>query len=163
PAHAHPARHHARVHAHPVQGGGAVSAAVVDTPTAAPAGQTLRARPRRPGVAAAKTVGLAALLAFSLFPAYWMFSSAIDPQAATRGGRRRPAGVTGDNSVRAIDVGGVGRDRRSAGLVALGTVRASSGVALPAAVAVSRFRFRFRKSMLVLILMVQMVPREALV
>jgi len=123
----------------------------------------LRARRRRPGVAAAKTLGIVALLVFSLFPAYWMFSSAIDPEAATRGARLLPAGVTWDNFVTVIDDGGFGHYLRNSVLVALGTVLASSVVALLAAVAVSRFRFRFRKSMLVLILMVQMVPLEALV
>ncbi|GLY58859.1 sugar ABC transporter permease [Cellulosimicrobium cellulans] len=144
-----------------------MSAAVVDTrATPGPGARTeqvLRARRRRPGVAAAKTVGIVALLAFSLFPAYWMFSSAIDPEAATRGARLLPAGVTWDNFVTVIDDGGFGHYLRNSVLVALGTVLASSVVALLAAVAVSRFRFRFRKSMLVLILMVQMVPLEALV
>ena len=106
-----------------------MSAAVVDTrATPGPGARTeqvLRARRRRPGVAAAKTVGIVALLAFSLFPAYWMFSSAIDPEAATRGARLLPAGVTWDNFVTVIDDGGFGHYLRNPVLVALGTVLAS--------------------------------------
>ena len=115
-----------------------MSAAVDTRATPGPGVRTehvLRARRRRPGVAAAKTLGIVALLAFSLFPAYWMFSSAIDPEAATRGARLLPAGVTWDNFVTVIDDGGFGHYLRNSVLVALGTVLASSVVALLAAVA----------------------------
>jgi N,N'-diacetylchitobiose transport system permease protein len=102
-------------------------------------------------------------VSFSLFPAYWMFSSAIDPEAATRGARILPAGITWDNFASVLNDGGFAQYLRNSVLVALGTVVISSIIALFAAVAVSRFTFRFRKGILVLVLMVQMVPLEALV
>lgn len=126
--------------------------------------QVLRVKARkRPLPTAGKVVGIVALLVFALFPAYWMFSSAIDPEAATRGARILPAGVTWDNFVTVIDDGGFGQYLRNSIVVAIGAVVFSSVLALLAAVAVSRFKFRFRKSILVLVLMVQMVPLEALV
>lgn len=135
--------------------------------TAAPAlprpSQDLRVQRRRPWPAVGKVIGMIALVSFSLFPAYWMFSSAIDPEAATRGARILPAGITWENFASVLNDGGFAQYLRNSVLVALGTVVISSIIALFAAVAVSRFKFRFRKGILVLVLMVQMVPLEALV
>lgn len=125
--------------------------------------QELRVQRRRPWLAVGKVIGMIALVSFSLFPAYWMFSSAIDPEAATRGARILPAGITWENFASVLNDGGFAQYLRNSVLVALGTVVISSIIALFAAVAVSRFTFRFRKGILVLVLMVQMVPLEALV
>lgn len=125
--------------------------------------QELRVQRRRPWLAVGKVIGMVALVSFSLFPAYWMFSSAIDPEAATRGARILPAGITWENFASVLNDGGFAQYLRNSVLVALGTVVISSIIALFAAVAVSRFTFRFRKGILVLVLMVQMVPLEALV
>ncbi|WP_235939722.1 carbohydrate ABC transporter permease [Occultella kanbiaonis] len=110
-----------------------------------------------------KSLGVAAILVFALFPAYWMFSSAVDVDAAHRGATLIPTDLTLDHFVRVLDVGGFGQFMRNSAIVAVGTVLISAAVALLAAVAVARFAFTFRKAVLVLILIVQMVPLEALV
>ncbi|WP_454299653.1 carbohydrate ABC transporter permease [Salana multivorans] len=110
-----------------------------------------------------KAVAIAALLLFSLFPAYWMISTALDPDAARRGATLVPDGITFAHFERVLGSGGFGLFLRNSAFVALGTVLISAFVALLAAVAVGRFTFKFRTAVLVLILVVQMVPMEALV
>ncbi|WP_448071530.1 carbohydrate ABC transporter permease [Georgenia yuyongxinii] len=112
---------------------------------------------------AGKAVGVVALLVFSLFPAYWMFSTAVDANAATRGASLLPTDLTFEHFRRVLDTGGFGVYIRNSVIVAGGTVLVSALVALLAAVAVARFAFSFRKAILVMILIVQMVPLEALV
>ncbi len=56
---------------------------------------------RRLGLAAAVT----ALLVFSLFPVYWMVSSAVDPGANTRGAAVLPSGFTLDHFRYVLDTG----------------------------------------------------------
>lgn len=107
-------------------------------------------------------LGVVVVLAFTLFPVYWMVSSALNGGV----GRTRgliPSELTLENFAFVLDEGGFGQYLRNSLIVALGTVVVSSLLALLAAVAVSRFRFRFRTSALVMILVVQMVPLEALV
>ncbi|RKN04335.1 carbohydrate ABC transporter permease [Streptomyces radicis] len=113
----------------------------------------------RIGIAAAVT----ALLAFTLFPVYWMISSAFDPEADHRGSEVLPSGFTLDHFSHVLDDGEFGRYLANSALVGLGTVLLSGLLALFAAVAVARFRFRLRTQVLVMILVVQMVPLEALV
>lgn len=108
-------------------------------------------------------VGVIACLCFFLLPAYWMISTAIDPEAAFRGGNLLPSGVTWAHFHEVLGRAGFGRFMLNSLLVAFVTVIASGVLALLAAVAVARFRFKARTSILVMILIAQMVPLEALV
>jgi N,N'-diacetylchitobiose transport system permease protein len=104
-----------------------------------------------------------AVLAFTLFPVYWMVSTALDDRANDGSRGLLPSEVTLDNFAFVLDEGGFGSYLRNSLVVAAGTVLASGLLALLAAVAVSRFRFRFRTAVLVMVLIIQMVPMEALV
>nr|WP_241562343.1 carbohydrate ABC transporter permease [Streptomyces hoynatensis] len=108
-------------------------------------------------------VAVAALLAFTLFPVYWMLSSAFDPKAGHRGSSVLPSGFTLDHFRYVLDTGDFSRYLLNSLVVGLGTVLLSGLLALFAAVAVARFQFRMRSKVLVMILVVQMVPMEALV
>lgn len=110
-----------------------------------------------------RAVGVIAVIGFSIFPAYWMITTAFDAQAATRGARLIPENWTLAHFDRVFADGTFFIYIRNSLIVAGGTVLISAFVALLAAVAVSRFQFGFRKSVLILILIVQMVPLEALV
>ena len=114
---------------------------------------------RRLGLVAATIL----VLVFTLFPVYWMVTTAIDPQAASGSRPVFPRQVGLENFRVVLGQGGFGTFLRNSIVVALGTVLASGLLALFAAVAVARFRFRLRTSVLVMILIVQMVPMEALV
>ncbi len=120
---------------------------------------TRRSPLRRLGLVAATIL----VLLFTLFPVYWMVTTAIDPQAASGSRPVFPQQVGLENFRVVLGQGGFGTFLRNSILVALGTVLASGLLALFAAVAVARFRFRLRTSVLVMILIVQMVPMEALV
>ena len=115
--------------------------------------------PRRAGLALAVLV----LIVFSLFPVYWMVSSAVDPGANSRGAALVPSGFTWDHFRYVLDRGGFGRYLANSALVGLGTVLLAAALSLFAAIAVARFRFRMRTKILIMILIVQMVPLEALV
>jgi ABC-type glycerol-3-phosphate transport system permease component len=105
----------------------------------------------------------------SVFPVFWMASTAFKPNdeifAAT------PHPLPAHPTLRHFDIilgGGVANVGfwtyfRNSLLVALVTVAVSSLLALLAATAVARYRFRFRAIFLVMLLVVQMVPAEALV
>ena len=110
-----------------------------------------------------KALGVATLLVFALLPAYWMFSTALDTNAAQRGASLLPTGLTWSHMARVLQEGGFGIYLRNSAMIAVGTVFLSALVALLAAVAVARFTFSLRKAILMLILVVQMVPLEALV
>jgi N,N'-diacetylchitobiose transport system permease protein len=120
---------------------------------------TRTSRAGRLGLGAA----VAALLAFTLFPVYWMVSSAFDPGADHRGSAVLPEGFTLDHFRYVFDNGEFGRYLANSAMVGAGTVLLSGLLALFAAVAVARFAFRMRTTVLVMILVVQMVPLEALV
>lgn len=135
---------------------------------ASPADDTRRiARSRRSArktrAAAGKAVLVVLLLAFTLFPAFWMLSSAFDAQAGTGGQTLLPREFTLDNFQYVLTEGGFDVFLRNSAIVALVTVVASAVLSLLAAVAVARFRFRSRTAILLMILIVQMVPLEALV
>ncbi|GMA24604.1 sugar ABC transporter permease [Luteimicrobium album] len=115
------------------------------------------------GVKATKAVLVVLLLAFTLFPTYWMLVSAFDDRAGQGGATLVPREFTFHNFSYVLTDGGFGTFLRNSVVVALATVVISGVVALLASVAVARFRFRFRTQMLMLILVVQMVPLEALV
>lgn len=108
-------------------------------------------------------VAVAALLLFTLFPVYWMVSSAFDGKASSGGQSLLPKEFTFDNFVFVFTEGGFGRFLRNSAIVAIATVLVSALICLLAAVAVARFRFKLRTTVLMLILIVQMVPLEALV
>ena len=108
-------------------------------------------------------IAVAAVLIFTLFPVYWMVSSAFDKKASSGGQSLLPQEFTFDNFTFVLTEGGFGTFLRNSAIVALVTVLVSALVCLLAAVAVARFRFKFRTSMLLMILIVQMVPMEALV
>lgn len=133
-----------------------------------PADETRRiARTRRTArktrAAALKAVLVVLLLAFTLFPAFWMLSSAFDAKAGTGGQTLLPREFTFDNFAYVLTEGGFDVFLRNSAIVALVTVLASAVLALLASVAVARFRFRSRTAILLMILIVQMVPLEALV
>jgi N,N'-diacetylchitobiose transport system permease protein len=109
-----------------------------------------------------KGVLVALLLAFTLFPVYWMLVSALDGQAGVSTSLV-PAQPTLEHFSFVLTDGGFDRFLRNSALVALATVLASSLLALLASVAVARFRFRLRTQVLLMVLVVQMVPLEALV
>ncbi|MHC5262637.1 carbohydrate ABC transporter permease [Streptomyces sp. UC4497] len=106
---------------------------------------------------------VAALLIFTLFPVYWMVSTALDPSAQSRGANLLPSGFTFENFSTVFERGNFGTYLLNSAVVGLGTVVVSAALALFAAVAVARFKFKFRTSVLVMVLIVQMVPLEALV
>jgi len=108
-------------------------------------------------------VAIAAVLIFTLFPVYWMVSSAFDKKASSGGQSFLPQEFTFDHFAFVLTEGGFGTFLRNSAIVALATVLVSALVCLLAAVAVARFRFKLRTTVLMLILIVQMVPLEALV
>ncbi|NUU31402.1 carbohydrate ABC transporter permease [Arthrobacter sp. C9C5] len=110
-----------------------------------------------------KAALVALLLAFTLFPAYWMISSSFDAQASSGGQSLLPQEFTLANYQYVLTEGGFGTFLRNSAVVAFFTVTISGIVALLAAVAVARFRFKFRTGILIMVLTVQMVPLEALV
>ena len=120
-------------------------------------------RKKTMGQSIGKGVLVALLLAFTLFPAYWMVSSSFDAQASSGGQSLIPQEFTLDNYRFVLTEGGFGTFLRNSAIVAFFTVLISGVVALLASVAVARFKFRFRASILILVLTVQMVPLEALV
>jgi len=108
-------------------------------------------------------VAIAAVLIFTLFPVYWMVSSAFDKRASSGGQSFLPQEFTFDNFAFVLTDGGFGTFLRNSSIVAIATVLVSAIVCLLAAVAVARFRFKFRTTILMMIHVVQMVPLEALV
>lgn len=108
-------------------------------------------------------LAVAALLIFTLFPVYWMVSSAFDAKASSGGQSLLPQEFTLDNFAYVLTEGGFGTFLRNSAIVALAVVLVSAIVCLLAAVAVARFRFKMRTMVLMMILIVQMVPLEALV
>lgn len=110
-----------------------------------------------------KGVLVALLLVFTLFPVYWMVSSAFDKRASSGGQALVPREFTFDNFAYVLTEGGFDVFLRNSAIVAVAVVVASALLALLASVAVARFRFRFRTAILFMVLTVQMVPLEALV
>lgn len=106
---------------------------------------------------------VALLLLFTLFPVYWMMSSAFDANAASGSQGLIPSKLTLDNFAFVLDDGGFARFLRNSLIVAVAVVGCSAVLSLFASVAVARFRFKFRTAVLLMILIVQMVPLEALV
>jgi N,N'-diacetylchitobiose transport system permease protein len=118
---------------------------------------------RTPLDRALTTLATVVVLAFTLFPVYWMVSTALDDRANDGSRGLLPSQLTLDNFAFVLGDGHFGTYLRNSLVVAAATVVVSSLLALLAAVAVSRFKFRFRTAVLVMVLVVQMVPMEALV
>ncbi|GAB3212524.1 carbohydrate ABC transporter permease [Marinactinospora thermotolerans] len=118
---------------------------------------------RRTAVAFGKGAAVAAVLLFTLFPAYFMLSSALSRRSGSGTDALFPADPTLDHFMGVFTRGGFLTYLGNSLFVALLTVVGSSLLALFAAVAVARFRFRLRTTVLVMVLVIQMVPLEALV
>jgi N,N'-diacetylchitobiose transport system permease protein len=114
---------------------------------------------RRIGLA----LGVIVVLVFTLFPVYWMVTTALDGAADAGDRGLVPTEWTLENFTFVLSEGGFGRYLRNSLIVAFAVVLASAVLALLAAVAVTRFKFRMRTQVLVMVLIVQMVPLEALV
>lgn len=125
----------------------------------------LRLRPRNRHLVGSlwKAVAVFILVVYSIFPAYWMVSTALDPRPGVRGANLLPSGITFDHFYRVLVESDFSRYLWNSVVVSVCTVAISALVALFAAVAVARFDFPLRKSMLMMILVVQMIPLEALV
>ncbi|WP_431279066.1 carbohydrate ABC transporter permease [Leifsonia poae] len=110
-----------------------------------------------------KAILVTLLLIFTLFPVYWMISSAFDKKASSGGQSLIPQEFTFDNFSYVLTQGGFDVFLRNSAIVAISVVVLSGIVALLASVAVARFKFKFRTAILFMVLTVQMVPLEALV
>jgi ABC-type glycerol-3-phosphate transport system permease component len=114
--------------------------------------------------------GVALVVALvTLFPIFWMISTAFKPatEIYSLTPRPLPAHPTWSNFANVINGSVIGMPYwtflRNSLAVTLSSVVVSSAVALLAAVAVARFRFRFRTTYLIMLLIVQMLPQQALV
>ncbi len=107
----------------------------------------------------------------TLFPIFWMISTAFKPAADiySLSPRLLPSHPTVSNFQQVISgqaAGGIGSVWlffRNSIAVSLATVLIASVISLLAAVAVARFRFRLRATFLILLLIVQMIPGQALI
>jgi N,N'-diacetylchitobiose transport system permease protein len=105
----------------------------------------------------------------TLFPIFWMISTAFKPATEIYSLVPRPLPVHPTlSNFRAVLNGSViglpyWTFLRNSLLVTVSSVLASSLIALVAAIAVARFRFRFRTTYLILLLIVQMLPQQSLV
>lgn len=118
---------------------------------------------RRTSAAVGKGAAVAGVLFFTLFPAYFMLTSAMSRNAGSGFDALLPTDLTFANFTEVLVRGNFLTYLGNSLWVALLTVVGSSLLALFAAVAVARFKFRFRTSVLVMVLIIQMVPLEALV
>ena len=119
--------------------------------------------PRRLRGRVLNAAGFIVVLAFSIFPALIMVSTAFDRRANDGSRALLPTDISLSNFSFVLGEGGFGHYLLNSLLVGLGTVVISGLLALLAAVGVARFQFKFRTTVLVLILVIQMVPLEALV
>jgi ABC-type glycerol-3-phosphate transport system permease component len=110
-----------------------------------------------------------AVFVLSVFPVFWMVSTAFKPNQEIFSSTPHPlpAHPTWHHFSYVLNGGIAGvpfwHYFVNSAIVAIATVLISSLFALLAATAVARFRFRFRTVFLVMLLVVQMVPAEALV
>ncbi|AKU16523.1 carbohydrate ABC transporter permease [Luteipulveratus mongoliensis] len=110
-----------------------------------------------------KGVAVTALLAFTLFPVYFMLSTAFNERAGSGTDSLLPKHWTFEHFTHAMGDGHFGTYMVNSAIVTVATVVISCALALLGAVAMARFQFKLRTTMLVMILIVQMVPAEALV
>jgi N,N'-diacetylchitobiose transport system permease protein len=127
-----------------------------------------RVRTKRVRAFARNGVALVVALV-TLFPIFWMLSTAFKPptEIYSLTPHPLPAHPTWANFANVINGSVIGMPYwtflRNSLVVTLSSVVVSSAVALLAAVAVARFRFRFRTTYLIMLLIVQMLPQQALV
>jgi N,N'-diacetylchitobiose transport system permease protein len=127
-----------------------------------------RIRVKRARAIARNGVALVVALV-TLFPIFWMLSTAFKPptEIYSLTPHPLPAHPTWANFANVINGSVIGMPYwtflRNSLVVTLSSVVVSSAVALLAAVAVARFRFRFRTTYLIMLLIVQMLPQQALV
>jgi len=110
-----------------------------------------------------------AVAVVTLFPIFWMLSTAFKPatEIYSLTPRPLPSHPTWANFADVLNGSVIGMPYwtflRNSLVVTLSSVLVSSVIALLAAVAVARFRFRFRSTYLIMLLIVQMLPQQALV
>ena len=110
-----------------------------------------------------------AVVVVTLFPIFWMVSTAFKPatEIYSLTPRPLPGNPTWANFRAVLNGSVIGMPYwtflRNSLLVTLTSVAVSSLIALLAAIAVARFRFRFRTTYLIMLLIVQMLPQQALV
>jgi len=123
---------------------------------------------RRTRKAALNAAGIVVAVV-TLFPIFWMISTAFKPatEIYSLTPRPLPAHPTWANFANVLNGSVIGMPfwtfLRNSLVVTLSSVLVSSLIALLAALAVARFRFRFRSSYLIMLLIVQMLPQQALV
>lgn len=109
------------------------------------------------------------VIAWSVFPVYWMIQTAFTPNGAigsTNNDRRPrlfPENPTWENFKTALFENNVEEYLWNSIIVAVSTVVIGIGIAFLAAVAAARFRFKGRTSFLVMLIVAQMIPLEAMV
>jgi len=122
-------------------------------------------RARRAGLNAAAI----AVAVVTLFPIFWMVSTAFKPatEIYSLTPRPLPSHPTWTNFANVLNGSVIGMPYwtflRNSLFVTVASVLVSSVIALLAAIAVARFRFRFRTTYLIMLLIVQMLPQQALV
>jgi len=110
-----------------------------------------------------------AVAVVTLFPIFWMVSTAFKPatEIYSLTPRPLPAHPTWTNFANVLNGSVIGMPYwtflRNSLFVTVASVLVSSVIALLAAIAVARFRFRFRTTYLIMLLIVQMLPQQALV
>jgi ABC-type glycerol-3-phosphate transport system permease component len=110
-----------------------------------------------------------AVAAVTLFPIFWMVSTAFKPRQEifSLTPHPLPAHPTLANFANVMSGKVIGISYwtffRNSALVTVTSVAAASLISLLAAIGVARFRFRFRTSYLIMLLIVQMLPQQALV
>ena len=110
-----------------------------------------------------------AVAVVTLFPIFWMISTAFKPatEIYSLTPRPLPGHPTWANFRAVLNGSVIGMPYwtflRNSLLVTLTSVAVSSLIALLAAIALARFRFRFRTTYLIMLLIVQMLPQQALV
>jgi N,N'-diacetylchitobiose transport system permease protein len=122
-------------------------------------------RPRKIALNAAGVL----VAAVTLFPIFWMLSTAFKPatEVYSLTPHPLPDHWTLSNFSAVLNGSVIGMPYwtflRNSLLVTVASVVASSLIALTAAIAVARFRFRFRTTYLIMLLVVQMLPQQSLV
>ena len=122
-------------------------------------------RVRRAGLNTAAIV----VAVVTLFPIFWMISTAFKPatEIYSLTPRPLPSHPTWTNFANVLNGSVIGMPYwtflRNSLFVTVASVLVSSVIALLAAIAVARFRFRFRTTYLIMLLIVQMLPQQALV
>ena len=110
-----------------------------------------------------------AVAVVTLFPIFWMVSTAFKPatEIYSLTPRPLPSHPTWTNFANVLNGSVIGMPYwtflRNSLFVTVASVLVSSVIALLAAIAVARFRFRFRTTYLIMLLIVQMLPQQALV